>query len=117
MNLRGVVIVLSIVVLVGFLTPTVIAQSKSDVFENSTYHSATSSVVIQNEYLKIEVGNNGQYRGWTSAGDAIFYPYGMYSRSSFMTIKVNGGSEASKVENYKFRFCFFCFSTNSIQNL
>ncbi|RKY71241.1 MAG: hypothetical protein DRQ24_07780, partial [Candidatus Latescibacterota bacterium] len=105
MNLRSVVIVLSIVMLVGFLTTTVIAQSKLDVFENSTHHSATSSVVIQNEYLKIEVGNNGQYRGWTSAGDAIFYPYGTYPWSSFITIKVNGSIYdnapwSSNLDNY-----------------
>ncbi|RLG56303.1 MAG: hypothetical protein DRN95_07025, partial [Candidatus Hydrothermarchaeota archaeon] len=99
---------ISILLVASFLValmPTVVAQSKLDVFENSTHHSATSSVTIQNEYLKIEVGNNGQYRGWTSAGDAIFYPYGTYPWSSFITIKVNGSIYdnspwSSNLDNY-----------------
>jgi len=102
---QKILIVVSILVFLVFLTPNALAQSKLDIFTNSTHHSATSSVIIQNEYLKIEVGNNGQYRGWTSAGDAIFYPYGTYPWSSFMTIKVNGSiydnaPYSSNLDNY-----------------
>jgi cell wall-associated NlpC family hydrolase len=83
-----------IILLLGFAIFTLLlstnasAHSKQEIERGVSALEASSSITIQNEHLIIEIDNNGQYRGWTAAGDAIFYPYDGVPWSSFMSIKI-----------------------------